>query len=47
MLLAAAVSVLGLIVAVTMLRGTRAQRPGEASQRREGAAPAAPAAEIG
>jgi EmrB/QacA subfamily drug resistance transporter len=47
MLLAAAISVLGFIVAVTMLRGSRAKRPGDASKRREAAAPAAPAAEVG
>ena len=47
MLLAAAVSALGLVIAVTLLRGAGAKRPGDASKRREAAAPAAPAAEIG
>jgi EmrB/QacA subfamily drug resistance transporter len=47
MLLAAAISALGMVIAVTLLRGVRAERPGDASKRREAAAPAAPAAEIG
>ena len=47
MLLAAGVAVLGFIVAVTMLRGTHAKRPSETSKRREAAAPATPAAEVG
>jgi EmrB/QacA subfamily drug resistance transporter len=47
MLLAAGISVLGFIVAVTMLRGTHAKRPAEGSKRREAAAPATPAAEVG
>jgi EmrB/QacA subfamily drug resistance transporter len=45
MLLAAAVSVLGFIVAVTLLRGSIAERP-TGLHGREAAAPAAPAAEI-
>ena len=45
MLLAAAVSALGFFVAVALVRG-RAERPKDAA-RREAAAPAAPAAEIG
>jgi EmrB/QacA subfamily drug resistance transporter len=47
MLLAAAISALGMVIAVTLLRSVRAERPGDASKRREAAAPAAPAAEIG
>jgi EmrB/QacA subfamily drug resistance transporter len=47
MLLAAVVSALGLVIAVALLRGTSAKRPGDASKRREGAASAAPAAEVG
>ena len=47
MLLAAGVVVLGFVVAVALLRGARAKRPGEASKRREGAANATPAAEAG
>lgn len=42
MLLAAVVSVLGFVVAVTMLRGSRAERA-----ERESSAPVAPAAEVG
>jgi EmrB/QacA subfamily drug resistance transporter len=46
MLLAAAVAVLGFIVAVATLRGGRSERPGQKAQR-EGAAQVAPAAEVG
>jgi EmrB/QacA subfamily drug resistance transporter len=46
MLLAAAVSVLGLLVAVTLLRGSRAERPPDAA-RPEATAAAAPATEVG
>jgi EmrB/QacA subfamily drug resistance transporter len=47
MLLAAGVSVLGFVVAVTLLRGSRAKRPTEAPPRREAAGPATPAAGVG
>jgi EmrB/QacA subfamily drug resistance transporter len=47
MLLAAAISALGMVIAATLLRGARAERPGDTSKRREAAAPTAPAAEVG
>jgi EmrB/QacA subfamily drug resistance transporter len=46
MLLAAAVAVVGFVVAITMLRGARAKRPDDAAQR-QAAAPVTPAAEAG
>ena len=46
MLLAAGVCVVGFVIAVALLRGGRAKQPTDA-QRRETAAPATPAAEVG